>query len=538
MANPPFGHSREIEFIDHIISSLRTGGKAVIIVSEGFLGKTTPKYKKCRRKLLDGNCLKAVVSLPPGIFLTTQAKSSLLVLEKTDGNPVSDATSQVWFYDIANDGYTTDKNRRRTKEFPLPEAVKAFRERHRNVQKNRTAKSFFVSIKEIEANNWNLTYNRYKDFKYERQQYDLDEITEKITRADREIKQQIDELHLPMHQSDMSEQHDIVILLGRLQAITGQIEENIQLLVDLKKARFLQYFGDPVLDEKKFKQMVPLRELVNIYGGKNFKTRPEARQSEDEWAVLTQTAVTRREFDSGQNKICIEEKHYNYRHQVKKGDILFSRKNTLSLVGTTVYVYEETRRLLIPDTILRFECKPGEISGIYLTTLLNDGNFRKKLRNYTAGTLQSMANIAVTNLNNFNIPCPAPEQQKQFEEIILAIRQVEQDMRQQISQLRRWEETIVDKILPEIRETDGAEAELTTLLHTIDPESDKNDYTPFDEKPILRVLIRKIDQANNEIFPNMDTYNRARRVVFALLKKGSLAQVYNEENKRMEIHIA
>ena len=205
IANPPFGQklekqyqvngvmtkNAEIVFIDKIADALSPTGRATIIVSEGFLSNTSPQYLKCRRRLFTQYRLEGVISLPSGIFLNTQAKSSILILSKDEYNDRPD----VWFYELQNDGYTNDRAKRRTKEFPLPEAVEAFRKRQHDSQNKRTETCFFVSFDEIQRNDYNLSYNRYKQFNYEIQNHgDACEMMQEIINNERDIQNILNEL--------------------------------------------------------------------------------------------------------------------------------------------------------------------------------------------------------------------------------------------------------------------------------------------------------------------------------------------------------
>lgn len=205
IANPPFGQkfnkphqinevvikNAEIVFIDKIADTLSPTGRATIIVSEGFLSNTNSQHMQCRKKLFTQYRLEGGISLPSGIFLNTQAKSSILILSKDEHNNRPD----VWFYELQNDGYTNDRAKRRTKEFPLPEVVKAFRERQYNSQNKRTETCFFVSFEEIQRNDYNLSYSRYKQFNYERQDHgDVCEMMQEIIHNERDIQNILNEL--------------------------------------------------------------------------------------------------------------------------------------------------------------------------------------------------------------------------------------------------------------------------------------------------------------------------------------------------------
>lgn len=73
-------------FIQHIIYSLDTKGKAAVVVPTGFCTEKASIGKGIRKKLVDSNWLKAVVQMPPNIFATTGTNVSVVFIDKTKTN--------------------------------------------------------------------------------------------------------------------------------------------------------------------------------------------------------------------------------------------------------------------------------------------------------------------------------------------------------------------------------------------------------------------------------------------------------------------
>jgi type I restriction enzyme M protein len=94
-------------FIQHIIYSLNSDGKAAIVVPTGFLAEKSKIALKIRQKLVDKKWLRAVVQMPPNIFATTGTNVSILFIDKSKlnettilvdasklGTPVKDGKNQ------------------------------------------------------------------------------------------------------------------------------------------------------------------------------------------------------------------------------------------------------------------------------------------------------------------------------------------------------------------------------------------------------------------------------------------------------------
>ncbi len=123
LANPPFtgnidksdiGESlsglgttkTELLFVELFLQLLRVGGRAAIIVPEGVLFGSTKAHLALRKKLVTENELKAIISLPGGVFQPyTGVKTSVLCFSK------GGKTENVWFYEVADDGMSLNARR-------------------------------------------------------------------------------------------------------------------------------------------------------------------------------------------------------------------------------------------------------------------------------------------------------------------------------------------------------------------------------------------------------------------------------------------
>jgi type I restriction enzyme M protein len=93
-------------FVERIYQMLAKDGRAAIILPEGVLFGSTNAHKKLRKKLLTKTHIKAIISLPGGVFQPyTGVKTSILIFQK------GGTTDKVWFYELAQDGQTLDAKR-------------------------------------------------------------------------------------------------------------------------------------------------------------------------------------------------------------------------------------------------------------------------------------------------------------------------------------------------------------------------------------------------------------------------------------------
>ena len=169
---------------------------AAIIIPDGVLFGSSGAQKATREILLKDNQLDAVISLPQGAFKPyTGVKTAILVFTKKEEDSKDWHTKKVWFYSIENDGYSLDDNRRKLKENPLPSVKAAFEKKNKAKYEDRK-NHFFVELKEIQDNNLDLSYNRYKEYEYIEQKYDPPkEILTKLIALEKEILEDMNELN-------------------------------------------------------------------------------------------------------------------------------------------------------------------------------------------------------------------------------------------------------------------------------------------------------------------------------------------------------
>ena len=71
-------------FLQHIIFSLKSDGKAAVVVPTGFISAQSGIEKKIRQKLVDEKIIRGVVSMPSNIFATTGTNVSILFIDKAN----------------------------------------------------------------------------------------------------------------------------------------------------------------------------------------------------------------------------------------------------------------------------------------------------------------------------------------------------------------------------------------------------------------------------------------------------------------------
>lgn len=193
MANPPFTGSidkgdinenlslsttkTELLFVENIYRLLKKGGTACVIVPQGVLFGSGGAFKNLRQMLIERCDLKAVITMPSGVFKPYAGVSTAILLFTKVWGPKDKvgkpATKQVWFYEMQADGYSLDDKRTKQEGYgDLQDIIAKYHARNPETDTDRTQKCFFVPCDKIKAEGYDLSLSRYKEDVFEEVHYD------------------------------------------------------------------------------------------------------------------------------------------------------------------------------------------------------------------------------------------------------------------------------------------------------------------------------------------------------------------------------
>ena len=158
LANPPFGGKERPEvqqnfdiktgetaflFMQHFIKSLKTGGRAAIVIKNIVLSNTDNASVALRKLLLEGSKLHTILDLPGGTFTGAGVKTVVLFFQK--GEP----TKTIWYYQLdpgRKMGKTNPLNDKDMEEFVSLQKTKA-----------ETEKSWILNVNELDEDTFDLS---------------------------------------------------------------------------------------------------------------------------------------------------------------------------------------------------------------------------------------------------------------------------------------------------------------------------------------------------------------------------------------------
>lgn len=224
------------------------------------------------------------------------------------------------------------------------------------------------------------------------------------------------------------EQHRIV---AKIEELFSELDNGVESLKDAKeqlkvyRQAVLKWAFEGKLTEewrKKQKDNVIswdrriLGEYIDkIEAGKSFRCI-EHTPSENQVGIAKVSAVTWGVYNESESKTCPFPDRVREEFIIKEGDFLFSRANTLQLVGACVIASNVKKRIMLSDKILRIKFKG--INQKYSLYYLRSKLGRSEIERFSTGNQESMRNIGQDRIRRISIPiCSSVEQSQIIQKI-------------------------------------------------------------------------------------------------------------------------
>jgi type I restriction enzyme S subunit len=222
--------------------------------------------------------------------------------------------------------------------------------------------------------------------------------------------------------------------------------------------------------------------VTHIETGKSPRcdTRPA---SDAEWGVIKVSAMTYGQFNPAENKALLPGADFDAGHEIRAGDVLVSRANTVAYVGAAVLVPDGVRPgLLLSDKSLRLVPAPG-VDPKWLVHALRSDLARRQIEQVATGTKDSMRNISQDKLRAVALAVPPANEQQR---VVAALEEHLSDVDREVADLtgldrhlQRLEEVVIraavlGRLIPGVTGSVPATAHLAEALDDI-PEPDTPD---------------------------------------------------------------
>ena len=238
---------------------------------------------------------------------------------------------------------------------------------------------------------------------------------------------------------DLKEQSHIATILDRVSNLIALRKQQLDKMDELVKARFVEMFGDPIMNPKGW-TLVPLLEMGDCKNGMNFHNGDFGIELHclgvGDFKNLSAIHDTSR-----LSKVSLNEMP-NKDYILKNGDIVFVRSNgNRALVGRCLAIYPEDTLTTFSGFCIRYRRHSTKVQTEYLLQVLKSDSIRKKM----AGRGANIQNLNQQILASLDIPIPPQELQLQFTLFIEQIEKCKLTIQQGLDKLEMMKKALVQE---------------------------------------------------------------------------------------------
>lgn len=207
----------------------------------------------------------------------------------------------------------------------------------------------------------------------------------------------------------LPEQRRIAAILDMADTIRRRREEGIRLTEELLRSTFLEMFGDPAMNPKKW----PSKAMGDVVQGTQYGTAEKSNSDGIGLPVLRMNNITYGgEIDLTNLKWCEIKESDMEQLTVKRGDLLFNRTNSPDLVGKTA-VWDRDERYAYAGYLFRVRFHENVVLPDYVSGFLNSA-YGKKMLFAKAKPSNNMSNFSAGEFCRIELPIPDIAIQQRF----------------------------------------------------------------------------------------------------------------------------
>ena len=202
-------------------------------------------------------------------------------------------------------------------------------------------------------------------------------------------------------------------------------------------------------------EKAPLSKFIlTLDAGVSVNSGDSRAADRGEFGVLKTSAITKGQFDPGENKVVLAESELSrLREPVTGGTIIMCRKNTPALVGANAYVESTHENLFLPD--LLWAAKPREgVSMRFLAFILGSDKGRAALSKLAKGSSASMSNITKPEVLAFSVTAPSPAEQHRIASCLSSLDALITAEAEKHEALKTHKKGLMQQLFPSLEEVD------------------------------------------------------------------------------------
>ena len=235
---------------------------------------------------------------------------------------------------------------------------------------------------------------------------------------------------LPVRLHSPAEQKRIVDIFASIERQIKVSKQQLDQLDSLVKSRFVDMFGDPIINSKNW-QTKRLESMGELKNGVNFKSVGNGyevkclsvRDFKDKYSIDDMSQIGTVSLNGRPNAS----------QMLKNGDIVFVRSNgNKALVGRCLAVFPKDEKLTFSGFCIRFRIESNDINLDYFLNCMKSDSMRKAM----IGRGANIQNLSQAILSKLSIPIPPLSLQQEFVDFARQVNKSRFVAQQQIGKLQ------------------------------------------------------------------------------------------------------
>lgn len=216
----------------------------------------------------------------------------------------------------------------------------------------------------------------------------------------------------PLPLPPLAEQRRIADVLDKADAVRRKRTEAIALTEQLLRSAFLEMFGDPVTNPKRW----VVKSVSELCDSKQYGTAEKANSERRGIPVLRMNNITYTgDIDLTDLKWVELSEREASKLDLREGDVLFNRVNSHELVGKTA-AWHGDGCFTFAGYLIRLRFHQHDATGDYVAAAMNMPSMKRVLMVMAKPSI-NMANISGSDLERVRIPVPPIEAQRRFDTV-------------------------------------------------------------------------------------------------------------------------
>ena len=247
---------------------------------------------------------------------------------------------------------------------------------------------------------------------------------------------QIGEYDVPVFpEKEMLQISDI---LNNIVCVIKHYKAMIEKYDDLIKARFIEMFGRPFINNLKWES----KQIKNVVNEVKYGTsKPSVENGEYKYLRMNNLTYDGR-FDLTDLKFISLDKDELEKCVVRKGDVLFNRTNSLDLIGKTAdFDFDED--MVIAGYIIRIRLKETIVPKFF-SMYMNTDEVKLHLRTIAKGAV-NQANINAQELQGIPIYIPPIELQQKFADFVKQVDKSREEVKKSLEKTQLLYDSLMQK---------------------------------------------------------------------------------------------